>query len=294
MAEKIIKKSPEEESIELLRRKVSTINDTLQDIIGVSLSSDTLPKVELLEKPSLFKSILNKARGYSKTAGANKEKSTVTLDSETEDRDVAHEVAHFIHWDIQDEMKQKRKDALTSGEEELSEEQQLIQQSWEEGVAVFIEMEYVADSLLKKHGQKSNSQAVNQRRLTIFTDMYKNGEDYLAVVEKFKQLCIATTRFADAKKTVEKGANVGVSEKVSAIQLAKDIKTMATSKEVLYDIGYSYVLNAVEAFMSHMSMAQAIEIVMSYPPLNVEEMVTVSKYYERVLSTRKFLDKQDQ
>lgn len=292
MIEKDIISPSEEASVKLLQKRLSTVNDTLQAIIAVSLSSDTLPQVDLLEKPSIFISLLNRARGYSKAAGANREQRTVTLEPDTQDRDVAHELAHFIHWDIQDEKRDNTKDSLAT--EKLTEEQQLVHQAWEEGVAVFVEMEFVADSLLKKYGKKLNPQAINQRKTTVFAEMYKEGQDFQSVVEKFKQLCSASTRYEQAKEAAEKGKDALSREKVSAIQIAKDIKTMATSKELLYDVGYSFVVNAVEFFMNHMPMAQSFEIVMSNPPLNVKELEDASIYCERVNSMRKLINKNDQ
>lgn len=257
--------------IALLRERLIQLNEMVSEVIGLSLDPETIPQIELLEdksKSNFFGRVVGAIRGYTQAAGADRKKRTITLMVNAQDRDIVHELGHFVHFDMQDERVQDETD---------NQEYALVQQSWEEGVAVFIEMEFLAHGLLKKNKLPISDSEICQKKLTSFPEMYKKDNELSITNQRFKELVASAVRFDEAEK---KSKLASSNEKPQLLQVIKDIKTMATSKDVLYDVGYRFVIDAIELIMKTkgLNRNEAFEIVMSHKPQSITDIINTQSY----------------
>lgn len=262
-----------------LLRRVMQINELLSDAIGYNISDDTLPEIEIFspKKESLLRRISAALSGITKGAGADRASRKISLKDDATDREIAHELVHIIHWDIQDE-----KGSPTVEEEG---EKALVMQAWEEGVAVFGELEFWAYELMKKNNRQAKSNEINQKRLNFFPKYCKTGQEYQSSKDEFLKLVEAVKRF----QKVSKGASEKkLSQDVSVSQTAKDVKTIASNKIYIYDVGYKFVVDAVTLLMKIRSIDchTALDIVMRNSPNTTDELIDASSYLTRVLTTQ--------
>lgn len=276
--------TPVSPEIAELTKMVRTANDLIHEVFEFSIEESTLPKVELLTETKtagfvkqVLIRIIRAGKGeLQASAKAFKETRVVQLSPTTPMRDVVHEMGHFTHWDLYDEVSPKNTDETQPKPQDKALD--MISQAWEEGIAQFFELEVEAHQLITKAGQKPSRNNVEQTRLSVFEDRYMKDERWEAAVARYTSLIESVTRFEAAQEQQKTGEN-----KISPIQLMKDIRVMSTTKEVLYEIGYAFVIDVVQALVkSGLKTSLALEIVMSNAPQSIEEITQPMLYLKRV------------
>jgi hypothetical protein len=191
------------------------------------------------------------------------------LNDDATDDEILHELTHIIHWDLQDE---------NGIQQEVDEQMALVRQAWEEGIAVFVELEFTARKLMASKGIQAKDREIAQERLNIFGERYLKDASFDQTVIRFRNLLEAVGRVTAAQK-----AKASEQVNLKAGQLIADIKTIATSKDTVYDIGYHFVIDVMKVFVALGSTQQeAIAFVMAHPPVSLEEIIDANSYISRL------------
>lgn len=258
-----------------LRSLLNKMNNELFSMLGMAITTETLPTIEVLgnTKKGIIGKIITKAKGVEMGAKADRLNRIVSLYPNATSREVFHELVHFLHWDLQDASGIKKPKSQTMT---------LVQQAWEEGIAVFLEMEHSVRALVDIEYPNAKKPPICQKLLKNLGEYYKSGGEFELAVKRFRDLAMAMERFQQAEQATKQEQ-----KNIKMTQMISDIKTIATSKAVIYDVGYHFLFDVMVALTSRsLSMQQAIELIMTNRPESLEEILNPSSYIARLVTTR--------